>query len=100
MNLGFADVAALAAILDRALTAGGQVSDMAALRQYEADRLKQNIAMINGLDVLKRVFACGDDTALGLLRDTGLAAFNAIDPVKSATMRYAMGDFSAPEETM
>src|SRR5690606_3866866 len=60
MNLGLADAAALAAVIERALAAGEDPGDRRVLRRYERRRKPENLEMLAALDGLHRLFALPD----------------------------------------
>lgn len=90
VNLGFADVASLAEVLEHATEAGKDIGDYYVLREYERWRKGQNVAMMASMDGFKRLFS-NANPALGWLRNTGLGVVNNITPVKNRIIRQAMG---------
>jgi 2-polyprenyl-6-methoxyphenol hydroxylase-like FAD-dependent oxidoreductase len=88
--LGLADVASLSALLVSGVEQGMYLGDEQFLQCYEADRKKANITMSLAMDGFKRLFGPTPD-AVGALRNFGLGTLNAVDPVKTQIMRYAMG---------
>lgn len=86
LNVGFADVAALAALLDGAADPG----DAALLARYQRERRPRVMAMLAATDALDRLFST-DHPGVRLARDLGLAAVHRVAPVKRFFMRQAMG---------
>ena len=75
---------------------GRDIGDLPLLRaDYEAPRLRANLAMAAALEGLQRVF-CGPGggplgAAASAARAAGLGAVGAAGPVRRGVMRYAMG---------
>jgi len=90
VNLGFLDAAALAQVLHDAQVAGDGPGDLRVLRRYERWRKGENLAMLTALDGLNRLFS-NDSPWLGAVRRAGLAAANAVEPVKDFFLRRALG---------
>ncbi len=90
LNLGFRDVAALAALVAEAVAAGRDPGEAALLRRYQARRRPDNLLMLAATDGLDRLFS-SDNPALRVARDVGIAAVDRLGPLKRAFMRQAMG---------
>lgn len=90
INLGFADVAALAEELKRAHTMGAALDDGAVLERYQRRRKGDNLAMMAAMEGFKRLFAA-EAPALRWLRNSGMKLFDQAAPVKREVMRRAMG---------
>ena len=58
--------------------------------QYEQPRQQANVAMMGGLDLLKRVFM-PQKGLVASMRNLGLDVVNATPMVKQQIMKYAMG---------
>lgn len=86
LNLGLLDAAALVDCLG----AGADPGERRGLRRYERWRRGQNAAMLGGVDALQRLFAARG-RPLTRLRGTGLAAVNALGPLRRACARRALG---------
>jgi 2-octaprenylphenol hydroxylase len=89
MNLGLLDAASIAAVIEDALLAGEDVGDLKVLRRYERHRKGDNLAMLAAFDGLSRLFGMPGWAAP--LRQLGLRAVEAADPVKRLFMRKALG---------
>lgn len=105
LNLGIGDAEALAQAVRRAVEIGDDVGASTTLREYERTRAAHNLAIMSGLDLIKRFFLSRIDGHYGALpsvvlrpwvsaRNLGLAAVHAMQPLKSTLARVAMG--SAP----
>src|ERR1700710_2476528 len=80
LNLGLADVAALARVI-REREAWRPLGDERLLRRYQRERIAANWAMGELTDGLQRIFA--SDAALArTLRNKGMSALNAVSPLK------------------
>ena len=90
VNLGFLDCAALAQIIEAALTEGADPGDLRSLRKYERWRKGENLLMLSALDGLNGLFS-NDNPLLGALRRYGLSAVNRVAPAKALFMRRALG---------
>jgi 2-polyprenylphenol 6-hydroxylase len=89
-NLGVADAAALAKAVCGALAAGEHPGDLPALRRYERSRRGANVAMLNFVDGLNRLFA-SRSPSIGALRNAGMALFNASGPLRKRVVEAALG---------
>jgi 2-octaprenylphenol hydroxylase len=85
-NLGFLDVAWLAAILETVNDPGG----IAALRRYERARKGDNLRMMAAMDGFKRVFGTASGP-LVWLRRLGLGVADNSRILKQGLVRHAMG---------
>lgn len=90
LNLGLRDAAALAELLVPAKKAGKDVGDAEMLARYESWRRPDVMALIAATDALNRLFVSKSPT-VRLARDLGIAAVDALPPVKKFFMRQAMG---------
>jgi 2-octaprenyl-6-methoxyphenol hydroxylase len=90
LNMGLRDVAALAEVLADAARLGLDVGDGVQLERYERWRRFDNTMMLAATDALNRLFS-NDIAPVRLARDAGLAAVDAIPPLKRLFMRHAMG---------
>jgi 2-polyprenyl-6-methoxyphenol hydroxylase-like FAD-dependent oxidoreductase len=90
-NLGFADAACLASALAEGAAAGVDPGDAAWLSlKYDAPRRRAAATMQAALDGLAAVF--GPQTGpLAVARGVGLAAVDALAPVRAAVVRFASG---------
>jgi 2-polyprenyl-6-methoxyphenol hydroxylase-like FAD-dependent oxidoreductase len=89
LNLGLADVAALASILkDKEYFRS--YGDARLLRRYERARKADAALLRAATDGLQRLFAF-DDSRVQALRNWGMMGFEKLAPLKAAVMRRAMG---------
>lgn len=108
LNLGIGDADALADVLLEALEEGADVGAACVLRRYERRALPRNIAMMAGVDALKRTFdwkldppglpaelTAGQKHSLWapviVGRNAGLALLNGVPHAKALLARIAMG---------
>lgn len=89
LNLGLADVAALARVL-AGREAWRALGDAKLLRRYARERLAPTVAMGELTDALQRLFASEAPLARDL-RNRGLSALNQLAPVKRWLTRRALG---------
>lgn len=89
MNLGLADAACLAAVIDAAIESGRNPGDLRVLRRYERRRKADNLDMLLALDGLHHLFRLPGPAAL--LRSAGLSAVDAAGPAKRWLARRALG---------
>lgn len=89
-NLGIADAAALARVVEDALLRRENPADRPVLRRYERARRGQNAAMMHFMTGLNRLFA-SDSVFLGELRRTGMALFNRSGPIRTTMAGIALG---------
>lgn len=90
VNLGFADVRSLAAVL---MAAGARDDDPASaqvLGRYQRQRKPANLGMMLTMEGFKRVFG-SEQLTLRWLRNTGLKTAAALTPLKHEMMSRAMG---------
>jgi len=90
VNLGFLDVAALAAALDEALERRRDIGGLWTLRRYERARRGENMLMLGAMDGFKRMFS-NSLPPLAALRSAGLSAVDRLTPAKQLFMRHALG---------
>jgi 2-polyprenyl-6-methoxyphenol hydroxylase-like FAD-dependent oxidoreductase len=103
LNLGMADIGALAAVLGDGAAAGRDVGEELLLRTYEEERKGANLAMSAVCDVTKRLFsttppAPGSAAAEllhaspeALARNLGMEVLNETPPLKRLVAKVAMG---------
>jgi 2-polyprenyl-6-methoxyphenol hydroxylase-like FAD-dependent oxidoreductase len=89
LNLGLADVAALAKVL-AGREAWRPLGDERLLRRYARERLAPTLAMGELTDALQRLFASPAPAAREL-RNRGLAAVNQLAPIKRWLTQRALG---------
>lgn len=90
INLGLKDVAVLAEELQRALARGLSPGHPSVLARYQRRRQGDNLRMMAAMEGFKRLFA-EPAPALRWLRNTGLRAVDAAEPLKQQILRQAMG---------
>ncbi len=90
LNMGLRDVAALTEVLGDARALGLDPGALDVLARYQRWRRFDNTLMLALTDGLNRLFAI-EAPPVRLARDVGLAAVNALPPVKRFFMRHAMG---------
>lgn len=90
LNLGLHDVAALLRTLDDAARSGGDVGSPVVLTAYTAAAHPTSLFMSLGVDAIGRVYAA-QSPPLAALRGLGMAAVNALPPVKNFFTSVAMG---------
>ncbi len=90
LNMGLRDVAALAEVLIDARRLGLDLGASTVLERYQKWRRFDNTVMLAMTDVLNRLFS-NDIAPIRIARDLGLAAVNAVPPLKRMFMRHAMG---------
>lgn len=90
VNLGFQDVIALTAEIERALQRGIPLQDLSILRRYQRQRLADNLAMMAAMEGFKRLFG---QKSLGVtwLRNVGLRVFATVPLLKKFIVRQVTG---------
>lgn len=89
-NLGFADAAELAAVIDAAVSADENPGDLPVLRRFERARKKDNLTMLYFVDGLNRLFS-NDSARLARLRGVGMRMFNRSGPLRDRAVQVALG---------
>jgi 2-octaprenyl-6-methoxyphenol hydroxylase len=90
LNLGFRDVAALAAAIGAARDRGEDIGGAAVLAAYQLARRPDNLLMLAATDGLDRLFR-SRNPAVRVARRLGIAAVDRAPAVKQVFMRMAMG---------
>ncbi|MDA1089145.1 MAG: UbiH/UbiF/VisC/COQ6 family ubiquinone biosynthesis hydroxylase [Proteobacteria bacterium] len=90
LNMGLRDVAALAEVVLDARRLGLDIGDAVTLDRYQRWRRFDNTLMLATTDGLNRMFS-NNIRPLRVARDLGMAAVNALPPLKKFFMRHAMG---------
>ena len=90
LNLGIADVQALAEVLEAGVAEGADLGSPRLLRRYEQARQPANLAMLAGLTALHRLYGA-EAGPLRRLRNVGLGALNGLGPLKARIAATAMG---------
>ena len=89
-NLGFADAAELAEVLERAVAAGEHPGDLPVLRRYERARKGANAVMLHFIDGLNRLFL-SKIPVIKEIRTTGMRLFNGSKLIKRRAAKTALG---------
>ena len=89
-DLGLRDIAALAECLGDAAQLGGDLGGDVTLERYENWRRVDTAMVAAAADGLNRLFS-NDNSAIRILRDSGLRIVDAVNPLKTAFMREAAG---------
>lgn len=90
VNLGFADAASLASTIIEGVQTGQDIGSIVVLKNYEKQRMLSNLAMMTGIESIKRLFD-SNFMPFTVARNIGLSITNAFSPVKQQLMKYAMG---------
>lgn len=90
VNIGLLDAAALAETILKAQRAGEDFTSLSVLRDYEKQRRKHNLLMMQLMDMFYRVFS-NEILPLKLVRNLGLGLAERVSPAKNRVMRFAMG---------
>ena len=91
-NLGFADCAALAGEIQRALYKGIPLADFSILQRYQRQRKAHNLAAMAAMEGFNRLFT-SDHIGLRWLRNTGMQVFNSQFWLKRHMSQIAAGRF-------
>jgi 2-polyprenyl-6-methoxyphenol hydroxylase-like FAD-dependent oxidoreductase len=96
LNLGFGDGRALAETVADAVSAGRDLGSLSVLRGFDEQRRAQVQGMQAALDVIKTLFAAGGDRPgiSSAFRTAGMAAVQALEPLKGEMAAFAMGSDS------
>lgn len=89
VNLGLADVAALARVLAEARQQGRDPGSLRVLKRYERARKADNLEMLALTDALSRGFST-DGAAVTQLRRTGMGLVEQLRPLKGFFLRRAL----------
>lgn len=90
VNMGFADVKAMAVEIDRAVQRGLPLNDFSLLRRYQRARKAENLSMMLLMEGFKRLFG-SRLPALHVLRNMGMRQINDLPALKQMLARNAMG---------
>lgn len=88
LNLGLADVAALAELVVDALRRGQEAGDPQMLLTYQSWRRRDTALMAGMTDGLNRLFS-NDNPVLRAARDFGLGVVDRLGPIKTGLIRHA-----------
>ncbi len=89
-NLGFADAAALASVIDESIATNENPGDLPVLRRYERERKGDNKIMLHFVDGLNRLFS-NESRPMARLRGTGMRLFNKSGPIRDRAVQVALG---------
>lgn len=89
-NLGLADAARLARVVDDAIGNDEHPGDLPVLRRYERARKGANQTMLYFIDGLNRLFLSKSD-AVAKLRGSGMRLFNLSGPIRQRAVQVALG---------
>lgn len=90
VNLGLLDAASLSEVIIEAVKKNKNYSSSSVLRRYERWRKSDNVAMLAGVEVLKRLFA-NNNPSMKRVRGVGLAMTNRVPLLKNFFTQYALG---------
>ncbi len=90
INLGLADVAALAAEIERGLAQGLPPGRTEVLARYQRQRKGENLLMMGAMEGFKRLFE-QQSLPLRWLRNAGMRRVASAAPLKRRLMKHAMG---------
>lgn len=90
VNLGLLDAASLSEVIIEAVKRNKNYSSSSVLRRYERWRKSDNVAMLAGVEVLKRLFA-NNNPSMKRVRGVGLAMTNRVPLLKNFFTQYALG---------
>ena len=89
-NLGLADAAKLASVIDAAIARDEHPGDLPVLRRYERARKGANKTMLYFVDSLNRLFSSESDS-VAKLRGSGMRLFNLSGPIRDRAVQVALG---------
>ncbi|MDC0172468.1 UbiH/UbiF/VisC/COQ6 family ubiquinone biosynthesis hydroxylase [Gammaproteobacteria bacterium] len=90
VNLGFADVAALAEEIARARMRDIGIGDESILKRYQRQRKPENLVTMAVMEGFKNLFSA-DQLPLRLLRSLGMSQLDKMMPLKKEIIKRAMG---------
>jgi 2-octaprenylphenol hydroxylase len=90
INLGLADVAALAREIVAGHHSGTSPGQLELLRRYQRQRKSENLLMMSAMDGFKRLFE-QQSLPVRWLRNAGMRTVDQMLPLKQQLMRHAMG---------
>ena len=89
-NLGLADAARLASVIDEAIGNDEHPGDLPVLRRYERSRKGANKTMLYFLDGLNRLFS-SESSSVAKFRGSGMRLFNRSGPIRQHAVHIALG---------
>ena len=90
LNLGIADVVALAELLEGGVEEGQDLGSPVFLKRYERERQVANLGMLGGLTALHQLYGRREGV-WKWVRNVGLGALNGLGPLKAKMAAVAMG---------
>ncbi|MBR9885204.1 MAG: UbiH/UbiF/VisC/COQ6 family ubiquinone biosynthesis hydroxylase [Oceanospirillales bacterium] len=90
VNIGLLDAAALAEVIIKAHAAGEAWESLDVLEQYERQRRRHNLLMMQTMDAFYRVFS-NDSSPMKVVRNIGLGLAGKLPFAKDRVMQFAMG---------
>jgi len=90
LNLGLADVSALAELLEGGVEEGQDLGSVVFLKRYERERQVANLGMLGGLTALHQLYGRREG-GWKWVRNVGLGALNGVGPLKAKMAAVAMG---------
>jgi 2-polyprenylphenol 6-hydroxylase len=89
-NLGFADARTLSQMLAGAKLEGRSVGDLQLLKQYQRQRITENVTMAGVMEAFKRLYS-NDNPGVNWIRNAGMKIINENENMKSMIVRLAAG---------
>ncbi len=89
-NLGLADAARLASVIDEAIGNDEHPGDLPVLRRYERSRKGANKTMLYFVDSLNRLFS-SESSSVAKFRGSGMRLFNRSGPIRQHAVHIALG---------
>lgn len=90
VNLGLLDAACLSEVILKAIKKERDFSSYPTLRKYERWRKSDNLAMLTGVGLIKKLFT-SEKKSLQVMRQFGLNSTDRIEPLKKFFINYALG---------
>lgn len=91
-NMGLLDVVNLSFVINEAALNGRDFAALPILRRYERERRADNLAYIQGIDMIKKILT-NDKNPFPMLRAFGLNVTNRIPFLRNFFTRFATGSF-------
>ncbi|KAI4520818.1 ubiquinone biosynthesis hydrox [Schizophyllum commune Loenen D] len=97
LNLGLADVACLARVIEQAVSVGGDIGSYTSLLPYAQERYLENHKLMSAMDKLHKIYTT-DLAPVVWARSVGVEVLNELDTIKAAMMLSA-GSSPKPRPT-
>lgn len=91
VNMGLLDAASLVDVIVEALHSHRDYASLSQLRRYERWRRADNVALLEGIDMIKTLFA-SEKQPVKALRSWGVALVNQVRFIKNVFTQHAVGD--------